>query len=214
MGTTMTKTMMKKTLAFTVMMLGALSISGQADASAKKSQAPAAGVYDVDAMHSKVGFEIPHLVISTVEGRFTQMSGELQIAENFSKSSVSASVDMKTVDTAVKDRDDHLRSADFFDVEKHPKMSFKSTAIQGSAQKFKLVGDLTIKGVTKKVSFDAQYLGSASDDYGNLKAAFKATAKINRKDFGLTWSKMVEVGPVVGGEVTLTLNIQAAQRKK
>lgn len=206
--------MMTKTLAFTVMMFGALSIADQAEASAKKAQAPAVGAYDVDVMHSKVGFEIPHLVISTVEGRFTQMSGEVQVAENFSKSSVNASVDMKSVDTAVKDRDDHLRSADFFDVEKHPKMSFKSTAVQGSPEKFKLVGDLTIKGVTKKVSFDAQYLGSAADAYGNVKAAFKATAKINRKDFGLTWSKMVEVGPVVGDEVTLTLNIQAAQRKK
>lgn len=211
MGTSM----MKKSLAVTMMvMLGALPTWREADASAKKAQSPATGAYDVDVMHSKVGFEIPHLVISTVEGRFTQMSGELQIAENFSKSSVSASVDMKSVDTAVKDRDDHLRSADFFDVEKHPKMSFKSTAIQGSPQKFKLVGDLTIKGVTKKVSFDAQYLGSATDAYGNVKAAFKASGKINRKDFGLTWSKMVEVGPVVGDEVTLTLNIQAAQRKK
>ncbi len=187
---------------------------GMEQAAAKKPQVPAAGVYDLDVMHSKVGFEIPHLVISTVEGRFTQLSGEMQIAENFAKSSVSASVDMKSVDTAVKDRDDHLRSPDFFDVEKHPKMTFKSTDIQGSAQKFKLVGDLTIKGVTKKVTFDAQCLGSAADMYGNTKAAFKATAKINRKDFGLTWSKVVEVGPVVGDEVTLTLNIQAAQRKK
>lgn len=206
--------LMKRSLALVAAAALAAVGVGLEAAAAKKLDPPKAGSYEVDSMHSKVGFEIPHLVISTVEGRFTQLSGEVQIAENFSKSSVNASVEMKSVDTAVKDRDDHLRSPDFFDVEKHPKMMFKSTEIKGSPEKFKLIGDLTIKGVSKKVTFDTQYLGTAADMFGNSKAAFRGIAKINRKDFGLTWSKMVEVGPVVGDEVTLTLNIQAAQRKK
>jgi polyisoprenoid-binding protein YceI len=169
------------------------------------------GTYSVDSMHSKVGFEIPHLVISTVEGKFTQFEGKLELAEKFQASQVEAKIDLKSIDTGVAKRDDHLRSPDFFDVKKHPNMTFKSTAIEGEPASFKLTGDLSLHGVTRKVTFNGKYLGSVVDGYGNEKAAFQAKAVINRKDFGLTWSNMVEAGPVVGDEVTIDLRIQAGR---
>lgn len=172
---------------------------------------PGSGKYNLDPMHSKVGFEVPHLVISSVEGKFKTFSGVLTIDDKFEKSKLEAEVDVGSIDTSVKDRDDHLKSPDFFDVAKTPKMTFKSTAISGKPEKFKMTGDLTIKGITKKVVFDGIYKGTAADAYGNTKAAFAASTKINRKDFGLTWSKAVEVGPVVGDEITIDLKIQAAK---
>lgn len=171
----------------------------------------APGTYNVDPAHSKVGFEIPHLVISSVEGRFTAFEGSIELGEKFEKSKAKMSIETKSVDTSNGKRDDQLRSADFFDAAKNPKMTFESTAVTGTPDAFKLEGDLTIKGTKKKVTFEGKYLGTVKDGYGNEKAAFTATAKINRKDFGLTWSNMVEAGPVVGDEVTITLKLQAAK---
>jgi polyisoprenoid-binding protein YceI len=172
---------------------------------------PAAGKYNIDPMHSKVGFEIPHLVISSVEGHFKTFSGAITIDDKFEKSKIETEVDITSIDTSVGDRDTHLKSPDFFDAAKYPKMTFKSSAIMGTPQAFKLTGDLTIKGKTKKVTFDAVYKGSVVDAYGNHKIAFTANTKISRKEFGLTWGKMVEAGPVVGDEVTIDLKIQAAK---
>ena len=188
-----------------------LALTLAASMSAYAADIPEAGTYKVDPMHSKVGFEIPHLVISSVEGVFKTFSGTLKIGEKFEKSSLEASVDIGSIDTSVADRDTHLKSADFFDAAKYPKMTFKSTSITGTPGSFKMIGDLTIKDKTKKVTFDSNYKGSVKDAYGNLKAVFTATTKISRKEFGLTWSKMVEAGPVVGDEVTLSLKIQAAK---
>lgn len=172
-----------------------------------------AGKYNIDPMHSNVGFEIPHLVISSVEGKFKTFGGSVNIDEKFDKSKLEAEVDISSIDTAVADRDNHLKSPDFFDAAKYPKMTFKSTGVSGKAEAFKMTGDLTIKGKTKKVTFDTVYLGTVTDGYGNQKAAFKGTTKINRKDFGLTWNNLVEAGPVVGDEVTIELKIQAAKEK-
>lgn len=169
------------------------------------------GKYQIDPMHSKVGFEIPHLVISTVEGKFKTFSGEILIAPDFKKSKVTAKVEIASIDTAVEKRDEHLRSADFFDANQYPQMIFQSEKITGNASQFKLTGDLTIKGVTRKVTFEGQFLGSVKDGYGQNKIAFSAKTKINRKDFGLNWNSVVEAGPVVGDTVTLDLKIQAAQ---
>lgn len=170
------------------------------------------GTYDIDPMHSKVGFEIPHLVISTVDGKFTEFSGTIDLnAKDFNKSKVKASINVNSIDTGVKKRDDHLRSQDFFEVAKYPSMKFISQKISGDQKKFKMTGDLTIKGTTKKVTFDGKYLGTVKDGYGNLKTAFKAETKVDRKDFGLKWNSMVEAGPVVGDEVKISLTIQAAK---
>ncbi len=171
----------------------------------------AAGKYNLDPMHSKVGFEVAHLVISSVEGKFKNFSGVLTVDDKFEKSKVEAEIDISSVDTSVKDRDDHLKSPDFFDAAKYPKMTFKSTSISGTPESFKLTGDLTLKGKTQKVTFTGSYKGSAVDGYGNTKAAFNASAKISRKEFGLTWNKLVEVGPVVGDEITIDLKLQGAK---
>lgn len=173
----------------------------------------AAGIYQIDPMHSKVGFEIPHLVISTVEGKFNKYEGSIELADKFEKSKVNVNIDIASIDTGVGKRDDHLRSADFFDAGKFPAMKFESTAVSGTPESFKVTGKLTIKGVTKKVVLDGKYLGTVRDGYGNDKAAFQAKTRINRKDFGLTWSQMVEAGPTVGDEVTIDLRIQAAAAK-
>lgn len=188
-------------------------IAGLLFAAQAFAQVPA-GKYDIDPMHSKVGFEIPHLVISSVEGKFNTFSGAMDLQDKFEKSKVEASIDVASIDTGVTDRDTHLKSPDFFDAAKFPKLSFKSTKIEGKPESFKLTGDLTIHGVTKKVTLDGKYLGTVKDAYGQQKVAFNATGKINRKDFGLTWGKAVEAGPVVGDEVTLSLKIQAAPAKK
>ena len=172
-----------------------------------------AGKYSIDPAHSKVGFEIPHLVIATVDGRFDAFSGDIQINDKIENSKADIKIETTSIDTANKDRDTHLRSPDFFDVAKYPAMTFKAKKVSGSDNKLTIVGDLTIKNVTKEVSLDTKYLGKVKDAYGNDKVAFSASTEINRKDFGLTWGKMVEAGPVVGDVVTLKLQIQAALQK-
>lgn len=170
------------------------------------------GKYDVDPAHSSVGFEVPHLVISTVEGKFTKMEGVIELNEKFEKSSVKASAETASVDTGNEKRDGHLKSPDFFDAAKNPKLTFESTEVKGTPASFKVTGNLKIKTTTKKVTFDGKYLGSiANDGNGHEKAAFTATAKISRKEFGLLYGGMVEAGPVIGDEITITLKIQAAR---
>lgn len=194
--------------------ISTLGFTAQAADKAKVAAAASqAGKYAIDETHSKVGFEIPHLVISSVEGRFTKYDGEIELADKFTDSKVTANIDVTTIDTSNGDRDKHLKSADFFDTAKYPKMTFKSKKITGSAEKFKVVGDLTIKDVTKEVTLDGKFLGVVKDAYGNEKAAFNATTKINRQNFGLKWSKMVEVGPAVGDEVTISLKVQGTKAK-
>ena len=197
----------------TSMTMTALLASASVSMSLSAFAAPAytAGTYQIDPMHSKVGFEVPHLVISSVEGRFDEFQGEFSLAEKFGDSKLAVTIDTKSVDTAIKKRDEHLRSADFFDAVKYPKMTFKSKHIEGTPESFTAVGDLTIKGISKEVTLAGKYLGSVKDGYGNFKAVFQANTKISRKDFGLTWNSLVEAGPVVGDEVTISLKVQAAK---
>ena len=181
------------------------------DSKAAAASTSQAGKYAIDPAHSKVGFEIPHLVISSVEGRFTKFEGEIDFAEKFTDSKVTAKIDTASIDTSNDDRNKHLKSADFFDVAKYPTITFKSKKITGTPEKFTVVGDLTIKDKTKEVSLDGKFLGLVKDAYD--KAAFTATTKINRQDYNLKWGKMVEAGPVVGDEVTITLKVQGAKAK-
>lgn len=169
-----------------------------------------AGKYNIDGMHSKVGFEVTHLVISSVEGVFTKYEGAIQLDKDFSKSKVEVKIDADSISTQVGKRDEHLKSADFFDAAKYPKLTFESTEIKGSPEKFKLIGNLTIKDKTKKVTFDAKYLGLVKDGYGQQKAMFEAKTEISRKEFGLTWNDLVEAGPAVGDKVRINLKIQSA----
>ncbi|AHI05200.1 hypothetical protein BDW_03460 [Bdellovibrio bacteriovorus W] len=170
-----------------------------------------AGTYNIDPAHSNVTFKIRHLVISTVEGRFSKFDGKIVIDPKVEKSKAEMNVDVASINTDNKDRDDHLRSADFFDAAKYPKITFVVKKIKADGDDFKITGDLTIKGKKKEVTLEADYLGDVQDPFGNHKIAFSAEGKISRKDFGITWNNMVEAGPVVGDEVKLVLNIQAAK---
>ena len=163
------------------------------------------GTWTVDPVHSDVAFVARHLMVTKVRGRFTDVSGTVTVAEDFSSSTVSASAAVASVDTGNADRDAHLRSADFFDAETYPEITFASTAITPTS----LTGDLTIKGVTKSATFDLDFAGVATDPWGNTKAAFEARTDVLRKDWGLTWNAALEGGGVlVSDKVTLSLDIQ------
>lgn len=169
------------------------------------------GTYQIDPIHSKIGFEIPHLVISTVDGRFQTFDGTVILDPKFEKSTVKAVVQVTSVDTGNPKRDDDLRGPDFFDSGKFSRMTFETKSISGTPQSFKLMGNLTIKGITNPVTFEGKYLGTVNDGAGNDKAAFTAYASIKRSSFGLKWNKMIEAGPVVGDNLAIQLRIQAAK---
>lgn len=167
--------------------------------------------FSVDPTHSNLGFVARHLVVSKVRGAFRTWSAELELdPTNWSASKVSVEVDVASIDTGVSDRDAHLRSADFFDAENHPKATFRSTRISGTDGAIEITGDLTIRGTTKPVTLKTEFLGTAKDPWGNTKAGFSATATLDRREFGLTWNKALETGGVlVGDKVELTIDLQA-----
>ena len=164
-----------------------------------------AGTWTVDPSHTEVGFVARHLVVTKVRGSFTGVEGTVVVADPIDGSSATVTVQMDTVATRSADRDAHLKSADFFDVENFPTMTFTSTSFDGTT----LVGDLTIKDVTKPVTFDVEFGGVAADPWGNTKAGFEATATVNRKDWGLNWNAALEGGGVlVSDKIDLVLDIQ------
>lgn len=165
----------------------------------------------LDPTHSEAQFKVKHLVISTVTGTFKSFEGSFESEnEDFEGAAISFSLDTNSIDTNQEQRDGHLKSGDFFDVENYPKITFKSTSFtKKKGDDYKLVGDLTIKDVTKSVELEVELGGIAVDPYGNTKAGFEVSGKINRKDFGLTWSAITEAGAVVVGEdIKLQFNVQ------
>jgi len=164
----------------------------------------------LDPMHSEVQFKVKHLVISTVTGSFKSFEGTVTTeSDSFEGAQAEFSLDVNSIDTNQEQRDGHLKSAEFFDTEQYPKITFKSTSITND----KLTGDLTIKGITKPVTLDLEHGGTATDFYGNLKAGFEVTGKINRKDFGLVWDGVTEAGAVVlGSDIKLIINVQFAKQ--
>ena len=168
----------------------------------------------LDPMHSEVQFKVKHLVISTVSGFFKSFEGSLTTdSEDFENAKVEFSLDVNSIDTTQAQRDEHLKGAEFFDAEKYPKIKFKSTSLTKDGDDYKLTGDLTIKDVTKPVSLDVEFGGSAADFYVNTKAGFEVTGKINRKEFGLTWDGVTEAGSIVVGEdIKLIINVQFAKQ--
>ncbi|MDB5119447.1 MAG: hypothetical protein JWN56_665 [Sphingobacteriales bacterium] len=169
----------------------------------------------LDAMHSEVHFKVKHLVISTVTGTFKIFEGTLETDnDDFSSANISFTLDVSSIDTNQDQRDAHLKSADFFDVDTYPKMVFKSTSFtKRDDEEYELIGDLTIRDVTKSVKLDVEYGGIATDFYGNVKAGFELKGKINRKDFGLTWDGITEAGSIVVGEdIKLDINVQFAKQ--
>jgi len=171
--------------------------------------------WSIDPMHSEVQFKVKHLVISTVTGFFKSFEGSLETAsEDFSNAKISFSLDIDSIDTNQSQRDAHLKSADFFDAEKFPKITFNSTSFEKTGdEEYSLVGDLEIKGVKKSVTLAAEYGGSTADFYGNTKAGFEVSGKISRKEFGLTWEGVTEAGSVVvGDDIKLLINVQFAKQ--
>ncbi len=170
------------------------------------------GTWNVDPTHSIVGFSARHLMVTKVRGRFQSFTGAIEIASDPLQSSVTASVDLASVSTGDDGRDGHLRSGDFFDVDNHPTMTFTSTGLTADGDDYRLTGDLTIKGVTRPVTFELEFDGVATDPWGNTKAGFSARAEINRKDWGLEWNVALEAGGVLVGEkIKLALDIQAVR---
>lgn len=172
--------------------------------------------WNVDVVHSSVKFTVEHLVISEVEGSFKTFNGSMtSTTPDFAGAAIDFTVDVASISTDNEMRDTHLKSDDFFNAEKYPKMSFKSTSFKKvSGNKYVLTGNLTLRDVTKSVKFDVTYGGTAKDGYGNTKAGFKATTVINRFDYGLKWSALTEAGGMtVGNEVTIDLRLEFAQAK-
>ena len=169
-------------------------------------------LYNLDSAHSGAGFSVRHMMITTVRGEFTDVSGTLNFdPENFAASSVDATLQTASVSTGVADRDGHLKSPDFFDVENFPVITFKSTAVNVTGENTaEVVGDLTIRDVTKSVTLNAEFLGQQKNPFtGATTVGFSAEAKINREDFGLTWNQALESGGVlVGKEIKISLEAQ------
>ena len=168
--------------------------------------------WNVDPVHSTAQFKVRHLMISNVKGEFRNISGKLELdSANITNSRIEASIDATTINTREADRDTHLKSADFLDVEKFPTLSFTSNRISREGEgELTVEGDLTIRGVTRKVSFDVEGPSpEAKDPWGNTRIGLSATTRINRKDFGLNWNAALEAGGVlVGEEVTITLDVE------
>jgi len=172
----------------------------------------AVSTWKIDPAHSVAEFKVKHMMISNVKGRFTGVSGTLSLDENnVVDSGVEASIDAGSISTGDAQRDGHLKSADFFDVEQYPTLTFRSTRVVPEGEgELKATGELTIHGVTREVTFAVEGpTAPAKDPWGNTRVALSAATKINRKDFGLTWNAALETGGIlVGDEVTITLEVQ------
>ena len=165
----------------------------------------------IDPTHSEIGFKVKHMMFTNVSGKFNQFEATIKTEkEAFETSKINFSADINSVDTSNTDRDNHLKSADFFDVDNFAKLTFTSTAIQKVTEgEYKISGDLTIKDVTKNITFEADYSGLMKDPWGNTKIGLALNGKINRKDFGLTWNAALETGGVlVGEDIKLIAEVQ------
>ena len=174
------------------------------------SSTAAADTWAVDASHSQVEFSVTHMLISTVKGSFSGFEGSVETDTNGKLQSLQGKVTVGSVDTSNEKRDGHLKSPDFFDIASHPEMKFRSTKITSSGQGYQMTGDLTIRGVTRPVTFAVGELkGPVADPWGNVKAGTVATATINRQDFGVSWSQTLDTGgAVVSDEVAIELQLE------
>ena len=167
--------------------------------------------WQVDAAHSAVNLAVRHMVISKVRGRFARWNAKLGLdPSDLPRSSVEVEIEAASIDTGVGDRDAHLRSADFLDAQNHPLLTYRSRRVEAiSPERLRIVGDLTIRGVTREVVLEAEH-GRGKDPWGNERTGFVATATVNRKDFGLTWNAALETGGfLVGDEVRISLSFEA-----
>lgn len=170
--------------------------------------------WEIDSSHSGIHFSVRHLVIAKVRGQFSRWSGAVVVPDgDFAKAAVEITIDASSIETGVADRDTHLKSADFFDVAQFPEVTFRASQVEPAGDDLRLVGQLTIKGITREVALDVEPLGQMKDPWGNQRAAFSAKTAIDRKDFGLAWNQILETGGVaVGDLVTLEIEIEAVRQ--
>jgi len=170
--------------------------------------------WDIDVGHSAIHFWVRHMVISKVHGRFARWSGTIQLdPQDLSRSSVAVRIEAASIDTQVADRDAHLRSADFLDVEKHPELAFTSRKVEGTGGALRITGDLSLHGVTREVVLEAEYAGTGKDPWGNERAGFSARATLDRRDFGLVWNAALETGGLLVGEkVEIAIELEAVKQ--
>jgi polyisoprenoid-binding protein YceI len=177
-----------------------------------------AGTWTIDSSHSHVGFTVRHLMVSKVRGEFSRFEGTIEITEDVLDSTVEASIDVASVNTRDDGRDNHLRASDFFAVDEHPTWTFRSTELRATGagdDNYTLVGDLTLRGVTRSVDFDLEVHGVQKDPWGGTRIGFSAATLVNRKDFGIDWNAPVDGGGVVvGDKVTITLEIEAVLQER
>ncbi len=176
---------------------------------------PAAGIWQIDPGHAEIGFVGRHFGLTKVRGRFTGIEGTVTIADDIADSEVHATIDMTTVNSGDRTRDDHLRSADLFDVAEHPTATFRSTSLHVDGATAAMTGALTIKNVTRTVTLDVEYLGHATDPWKNERTVFSAHTAINREDWGLTWNMVLEAGGLlVSKEIRLELELELIQQQQ
>lgn len=170
--------------------------------------------WTVDPTHSEVGFKVKHMMFTNVSGRFGTFNGSAETeGDSFENAKIDFEADVTSIDTNNADRDNHLRSGDFFDAEQFPKLTFSATEMKKDGDDYKISGDLTLHGVTKPVTLNVEYGGIAKDPWGNEKAGFSINGKLNRKDFGLTWNAALETGGVlVSEEVKLNIELQLVKQ--
>jgi polyisoprenoid-binding protein YceI len=167
------------------------------------------GTWTLDKAHTKIGFTAKHLMVTKVRGHFAEFDATVEIADELTESKIEVTLVAQSITTGAADRDGHLRSGDFFDVENHPDLRFVSTDIVGDGEDWKVTGDLAIRGVTRPITLDVTYEGSAIDPWGNEHVGFTASAKMNREDWGLTWNAALEGGGwLVSKDVTLEIEGQ------
>lgn len=173
---------------------------------------PEVGSWTFDPAHTSIGFTVKHLMAAKVRGSFKSFSGTINQGADAASTSAVVTIEAASIDTGAADRDNHLRSADFLDVENHPQITFETTSITQAGSSFEVTGDLTIRGVTRPVTLDMAYGGIVSDPWGNEKAIFSGETKLNREEFGLTWNQALEAGGwLVGRDVTIEVEVQAAK---
>ena len=172
--------------------------------------------WKIDPTHSEVGFKVKHMMFTNVNGKFNEYDSQLQFDENaFESANLGFKAAIASIDTNNVDRDNHLKSADFFNAEQYPELDFKSTQIKTSGDDYEITGDLTLHGVTKPVTLQAEYSGLMKDPWGNNKVGLNITGKINRKDFGLNYNAALETGGVLIGEnVNLNIELQLIQENE
>lgn len=172
-----------------------------------------AGIYDIDVAHSALGFSVRHAGVARVRGTFDGFSGAITVAENFADSNVEVEIDAASIDTGQEARDEHLRSADFWNVEANPTWSFTATSIEGSGEEFVVNGDFTANGITKPVALKTEVEGVGNGPDGKLRIGLAASTEISRKDFGLTWNVAMETGGLlVSDKVRISLDVAAVIR--